>query len=52
MTKRPEKWPVLADDDTNRGGSGIVTEKTKKKKKGKAEHDPRTLTAARLTRSP
>ena len=48
MTKRPEKWPVLADDDTNRAGSGIVTEKTKKKNKPKAAH---LTTAARLTRS-
>ena len=38
MTSSAEVWII------------IVTNKTKKKNKPKAEHDPRTPTAARLTR--
>ena len=38
----------MADDDIIRGGFDIVTDKTKKKNKPKAEHDPHTPMGARL----
>ena len=38
MSKTPEKWPVIADNDIIRGGLGLVTEKSKKKTKAEQEN--------------
>ena len=42
MTKRAEKWPVI---DIIRGGLGLVTDKTKKKKKNRTPSKNRSPTA-------